>query len=77
MTVYPFAAAMDRPMEVDMAERINGEPGLVGGMTAELGGPRTAALLDRLDKAVPWTTLVKSIVALPEYRRHATSGRPR
>ena len=53
-----------------MAERSNADLGLVDAMTAELGGPRTAALLDRLDKAVPWTTLVKPILALPEYRGH-------
>ena len=46
-----------------MAQRINAEPGLVDGMTAELGGPRTAALLARLVRAVPWATLVKPIAA--------------
>ncbi len=33
-----------------MAERTNADPGLIDGMTAELGGPRTAALLTRLDR---------------------------
>jgi IS5 family transposase len=33
-----------------------------------LCGPRTAALLDRLDKAVAWAKLVRPIAALPEYR---------
>lgn len=51
-----------------MAERTNAEPGLIDGMTADLGGPRTGALLARLDAAVPWKTLVKPIAALPEYR---------
>ena len=51
-----------------MAQRQNAEPGLVDGITAELGGPRTAALLARLERAVPWTRLVKPIAALPEYR---------
>lgn len=51
-----------------MAERTNVEPGLIDGMTADLGGPRTIALLARLDRAVPWKTLVKPIAALPEYR---------
>jgi len=32
-----------------MAERTNAGPGLIDGMTADLGGPRTAALLPRLD----------------------------
>jgi IS5 family transposase len=45
------------------------------------GGPRTAALLDRLDKAVAWATLAKPIAALPEYRAPARGqlskgGRP-
>ncbi len=54
-----------------MAERTNAEMGLVDGMTAELGGPRTAALLSRLEKAVPWAALVRPILALPEYQRKA------
>lgn len=63
-----------------MAERINAEHGLVDAWTAGLGGPRTAALLDRLDSAVAWATLVKPIAALPEYRGPAKGenkgGRP-
>ncbi len=51
-----------------MAERINAELGLIDGITSDLGGPRTGALLARLDTAVPWKTLVKPIAALPEYR---------
>jgi IS5 family transposase len=51
-----------------MAERRNAEHGLIDGWTADLGGPRTTALLTRLDRAVPWATLVKPIAALPEYR---------
>ena len=49
-----------------MAERTNADHGLVDAWTAGLGAPRTAALLDRLDKAVAWGTLVKPIAALPE-----------
>lgn len=41
-----------------MAERRKAEHGLVDAWTAELGGPRTAALLGRLDHAVAWETLV-------------------
>jgi len=67
-------------MEVDMAERVNAERGLVDAWTASLGGPKTAALLDRLDKAVAWETLVGPIAALPEYRGPAKGenkgGRP-
>jgi transposase, IS5 family len=59
-----------------MAERANAEPGLIDSWTAGLGGPRTGALLDRLDKAVAWNTLVKPILALPEYRGGEKGGRP-
>lgn len=55
-----------------MAERTNADQGLIDGMTADLGGPRTAALLTRLDNAVAWGVLVKPVAALPEYRRPAT-----
>lgn len=59
-----------------MAERTNADPGLIDGMTAELGGPRTAALLTRLDRAVAWAALVKPVAALPEYTGGAKGGRP-
>jgi transposase, IS5 family len=59
-----------------MAERTNAAHGLIDGITADLGGPRTGALLDRLDKAVAWATLVKPIAALPEYRGGEKGGRP-
>lgn len=63
-----------------MAERKNAELGLIDGLTAGLGGPRTAALLDRLEEAVPWKRLAGPIEALPEYRvKHAgqsKGGRP-
>jgi IS5 family transposase len=69
-----------RRMEAIMAERRNAEHGLVDTWTAELGGPRTAPLLDRLDHAVAWETLVKPVAALPEYRAKAPGtdrgGRP-
>lgn len=51
-----------------MAERTNADFGLVDAWTADLGGPRTSALLGRLEQAVPWAALVKPIAALPEYR---------
>jgi IS5 family transposase len=51
-----------------MAERKNADGGLIDSWMADLGGPRTTALLSRLDAAVPWGTLVKPIAALPEYR---------
>lgn len=63
-----------------MAERKNAEHGLVDAWTAGLGGPRTAALLDRLDRAVAWDALIEPIAALPEYRAPAKEenkgGRP-
>jgi len=58
-----------------MAERTNAEHGLIDAWTASLGGPRTAALLARLDKAVAWDALVRPIAALPEYRGPA-KGEP-
>lgn len=42
-------------------ERRNAEPCLVDGMTADLGGPRTADLLARLDALCPWETLAKPV----------------
>src|SRR5690606_34332421 len=57
-----------------MAERTNADCGLVDAWTANLGGPRTAALLDRLDRAVAWARLVGPIAALPEYRAPAKGG---
>jgi IS5 family transposase len=57
-----------------MAERTNADHGLVDGMTADLGGPRTTVLLSKLDKAVPWAVLVKPIAALPEYRAKPAGG---
>ena len=59
-----------------MAERIKAEHGLVDAWTAGLGGPRTAALLDRLDQAVPWSSLVRPVAALPEYNGGQKGGRP-
>ena len=63
-----------------MAERRNADHGLVDAWTAELGGPRTAALLARLDRAVAWTALAAPIAALPEYRARPAhedkGGRP-
>jgi transposase, IS5 family len=67
----------DAPIGDDrMAERTNAEHGLVDAWTANLGGPRTAALLDKLDKAVPWSRIVKPIAAMPEYRGGEKGGRP-
>jgi len=59
-----------------MAERRNAALGLIDAWTAGLGGPRTAALLERLDAAVPWKTLAKPIERLPEHRGGERGGRP-
>jgi transposase, IS5 family len=59
-----------------MAERTNAEHGLIDGMTADLGGPRTATLLSKLDQAIAWAILVKPIAALPEYTGGEKGGRP-
>ena len=55
-----------------MAERRNAPNGLIDGLMADLGGPRTTRLLTRLDKAVPWADLAKPIRRL--YK--STKGRP-
>ena len=57
-----------------MADRTNAAMALVDGMTAEPGGPRTAALLARLQKTVRSATLAVPIVALPDYQRNAGGG---
>ena len=54
-------------------ERHNREASLIDGMTADLGGPRTAALLSKLDAAVPWQELAKPIRKL--YRNGQQGGR--
>jgi transposase, IS5 family len=59
-----------------MAERKNAEHGFVDAWTAELGGPRTATLLSRLDAAIPWQTLVEPILGLSAYRGGEKGGRP-
>lgn len=59
-----------------MAERINRQPGFVDAWTANLGGPRTSALLEQLDAAVPWYKLVKPVAKLPKYNGGERGGRP-
>ena len=59
-----------------MAERRKAERGLVDAWTEGLGGPRTMALLSRLERAVAWETLVKPILRLPEYGGGEKGGRP-
>lgn len=56
-----------------MAIRKNEPMGFADAMLS--GGPRSAALLRRLDKATPWSELAAPVHALPEYARD-TPGRP-
>jgi len=58
------------------SERRNAEPGLIDGMTASLGGPRTSELLDQLDAAIDWGRLAEPIRALPEYTNTGAGRRP-
>ena len=55
-----------------MAVRKNAEMGFVDCMLD--GGPRSAALLARLDEATPWDKLARPIAKLPEYNNK--EGRP-
>jgi IS5 family transposase len=58
-----------------MAVRKNESYGFVDAMMAELGGPRSAALLEKLDAATPWEKLAAPVRRLPEYN-NAGAGRP-
>jgi len=60
-------------MEVPFMERINAAPTFTDSLTADLGGPRTSALLDQLDAAVPWEKLAKPVRKL--YRNGDQGGR--
>jgi len=57
-------------------ERINRAPGFVDAATSKLGGPRTSALLERLDVAADWDRLVEPIRVLPEYQHTGPGRRP-
>ena len=52
-----------------MKKRATGQSSFADLALATLGGPRTAALLARLDAAVPWAELVEPVLKLPEYAR--------
>lgn len=58
-----------------MGTRKNESMGFVDAMMAELGGPRSGALLEKLDAATPWEDLAALILKLPEYRGTG-AGRP-
>lgn len=50
-----------------MGVRKNGSMGFVDAALDGLGGPRSAALLEKLDAATPWDDLAGPIRRLPEY----------
>jgi IS5 family transposase len=53
-----------------MKKRATGQSSFSDLALAHLGGPRTAALLAKLDAAVPWKRLVGPVLKLPEYARY-------
>jgi len=53
--------------------RENLAPTLIDGLAADLGGPRTAKLLDQLDAAVPWQQLAEPVRAV--YTAGSQGGR--
>ncbi len=59
-----------------MAVRKNEPMGFVDAALDGLGGPRSAALLERLDAATPWETLARPIRALPEYNNDGAGHPP-
>ena len=54
--------------------RRNQPTGFVDSLLTDLGGPRSAALLAKLDAATPWLQLAAPIRAMPEYN-HLGAGR--
>lgn len=58
-----------------MGVRKNESMGFVDAVMVELGGPRSAALLEKLDAATPWERLAAPIRKLPEYN-NAGAGHP-
>lgn len=59
-----------------MAIRKNESMGFVDAALDGLGGPRSAALLERLDAATPWEKLAAPIRALPEYNNPGAGHPP-
>jgi IS5 family transposase len=62
-------------LEAIMGVRKNESMGFVDAAVDGLGGPRTAAMLERLGAATPWETVAAPILALPEYN-NTGAGRP-
>jgi len=59
-----------------MAVRKNESSGFVDAVMADLGGPRSATLLARLDAATPWEKIAAPIRALPEYNNKGAGHPP-
>jgi len=60
-----------------MLKRATGQSSFSDLAVSTLGGPKTAALLARLDAAVPWSKLIARILELPEYAKYIQDpGRP-
>ena len=58
-------------------ERKGIQPTLLDGLTADLGGPRTAAFFDQCEQAIPWQKLADSIADLfPRDGDDSKGGRP-
>ncbi len=53
-----------------MKKRATGQSSFCDLAVAGLGGPRTAALLAKLDAAVPWEKLAAPVLKLPEYAKY-------
>ena len=59
-----------------MAVRKNGAMGFVDAALEGLGGPRSAVLLERLERATPWEKLAAPIRVLPEYNNPGAGHPP-
>ena len=58
-------------------ERRGIQPTLLDGLTADLGGPRTTAFFEQVERAVPWQRLADSLAGLfPKDGEGARAGRP-
>lgn len=53
-----------------MKKRATGQSSFADLAVSGLGGPKTAALLAKLDAAVPWHKLLQPILKLPEYDKY-------
>jgi IS5 family transposase len=56
--------------EVIVKKRATGQSSFADFAVSGLGGPKTAALLERLGAALPWRDLVAPVLKLPEYARY-------